>query len=56
MSLPPKFHVSAGSVKETGMDAYHTFLFAQRNLRVVGVVTEEVVRGPGAAEFRQEGP
>jgi uncharacterized protein YndB with AHSA1/START domain len=39
----------------TGMDAYHTFLL----LKTPGgcrVVTEEVVRGPGALEFRKKDP
>ena len=39
----------------TGMDAYHTFLLlkAPEGCRVV---TEEVVRGPGAVEFRKKDP
>ena len=39
----------------TGMDAYHTFLLlkAPAGCRVV---TEEVVRGPGAVEFRKKDP
>ena len=39
----------------TGMDAYHTFLLlkAPEGCRVV---TEEVVRGPGAVEFRKNDP
>ena len=38
-----------------GMDAYHTFLLlkAPEGCRVV---TEEVVRGPGAVEFRKKDP
>jgi hypothetical protein len=38
-----------------GMDAYHTFLLlkAAEGCRVV---TEEVVRGPGAVEFRKKDP
>jgi hypothetical protein len=39
----------------TGMDAYHTFLLlkAPEGCRVV---TEEVVKGPGAVEFRKKDP
>ena len=39
----------------TGMDAYHTFLLlkAPEGCRVV---TEEVVRGPGAVEFQKKDP
>jgi hypothetical protein len=39
----------------TGMNAYHTFLL----LKVYGgchLITEEVVKGPGAVEFRQKHP
>jgi hypothetical protein len=41
--------------KGTGMDAYHTFLLlkAPEGCRVV---TEEVVRGPGAVEFHKKDP
>ena len=39
----------------TDLDAYHTFLLlkAPEGCRVV---TEEVVRGPGAVDFRKKGP
>ena len=37
------------------MDAYHTFLLLKEP-EGCRVVTEEVVRGPGAAEFRKKDP
>jgi hypothetical protein len=37
------------------MDAYHTFLLVKA-LAGCGVVTEEVVRGTGAVEFRKNDP
>jgi hypothetical protein len=39
----------------TGMDAYHTFLLLKAP-EGCHVVTEEVVRGPGAVEFRKKDP
>jgi uncharacterized protein YndB with AHSA1/START domain len=39
----------------TGMNAYHTFLLI-RTGEGCHVVTEEVVKGPGAVEFRQKQP
>jgi hypothetical protein len=39
----------------TGMDAYHTFLLL-RTPDGCRVVTEEVVRGPGAVEFHKKDP
>ena len=39
----------------TGMNAYHTFLLI-RTGEGCRIVTEEVVKGPGAVEFRQKQP
>ena len=39
----------------TGMHAYHTFLLLGTNERC-HIVTEEVVKGPGAVEFREKQP
>jgi uncharacterized protein YndB with AHSA1/START domain len=39
----------------TGMNAYHTFLLLKTG-ESCHVVTEEVVKGPGAIEFRQQQP
>jgi hypothetical protein len=39
----------------TGMNAYHTFLLLKTG-EGCHVVTEEVVKGPGAVEFRQKQP
>jgi hypothetical protein len=39
----------------TGMNAYHTFLLLQTD-EGCHIVTEEVVKGPGAIEFRQKQP
>ncbi|MGA2431041.1 MAG: hypothetical protein ABSH13_21265 [Candidatus Acidiferrum sp.] len=39
----------------TGMDAYHAFLLLKEP-EGCRVVTEEVVRGPGAVEFRKKDP
>jgi hypothetical protein len=39
----------------TGMNAYHTFLLIRTN-EGCHIVTEEVVKGPGAVEFRQKQP
>jgi len=39
----------------TGMNAYHTFLLLKTD-EGCHIVTEEVVKGPGAVEFRQKQP
>jgi hypothetical protein len=39
----------------TGMNAYHTFLLLKTN-EGCHIVTEEVVKGPGAVEFREKQP
>jgi uncharacterized protein YndB with AHSA1/START domain len=39
----------------TGMNAYHTFLLLKRD-EGCHIVTEEVVKGPGAVEFREKQP
>jgi hypothetical protein len=39
----------------TGMHAYHTFLLLEKN-EGCHIVTEEVVKGPGAVEFREKQP
>jgi uncharacterized protein YndB with AHSA1/START domain len=39
----------------TGMNAYHTFLLLKTD-EGCQIVTEEVVKGPGAVEFRQKQP
>ena len=39
----------------TGMNAYHTFLLLKTN-EGCHIVTEEVVMGPGAVEFREKQP
>jgi hypothetical protein len=39
----------------TGMHAYHTFLLLKTN-EGCHIVTEEVVKGPGAVEFREKQP
>jgi hypothetical protein len=39
----------------TGMQAYHTFLLLGTN-EGCHIVTEEVVKGPGAVEFREKQP
>ena len=41
--------------KGTGIDAYHTFLLLKAP-EGCSVVTEEVVRGPGAVEFHEQDP
>jgi hypothetical protein len=39
----------------TGMHAYHTFLLLKTD-KGCHIVTEEVVKGPGAVEFREKQP
>ena len=39
----------------TGMNAYHTFLLL-KTTESCHIVTEEVVKRPGAVEFRQKQP
>jgi uncharacterized protein YndB with AHSA1/START domain len=39
----------------TGMNAYHTFLLSKTD-EGCHIVTEEVVKGPGAVEFREKQP
>jgi len=40
----------------TGMNAYHTFLLLNRGAKDCHIVTEEVMKGPGAVEFRKKQP